>query len=78
MSSEFYIATRTCINSTWLSENCQKMKSNLILYAIAFSTVSLVVVESTMFSGQEQQDIVDYINLIRRSVSPTAADMREI
>ena len=31
-----------------------------------------------MFSGQEQQDIVDYINQIRRSVSPTAADMREI
>ena len=54
------------------------MKPILILYAIAFSTLSLVVVESTMFSEQEQQDIVDYINLIRRSVSPTAADMREI
>ena len=54
------------------------MNSFYVLYVIAFSTLSLFVVESTMFSGQEQQDIVDYINQIRRSVSPTAADMREI
>ena len=54
------------------------MQSYLILHAIAFTTLSLIVVESTMFSEQAQQEIVDAINTIRRGVSPSAADTREI
>ena len=53
------------------------MKSYLILPAIVFTTLSLIV-ESTMFNEQIQQEIVDAINTIRQGVSPPAADMREI
>ena len=54
------------------------MKSLLILYTTILTTLTLIIVESTVFSKQAQQEIVDAINTIRRGVSPLAADMREI